>query len=245
MKSLNKAFDIMEYVLSQDGLPVTPANVANDLGIPVATCVRSLETLVARGYVEKISRRTGYVAGPALFGLSAHNCPYSRLIKASMAPLKELAEKTSSLVNLSVMIAGRRYILNYHSAVARKISISKTVYYLDHYVTATGRVLMSTMPRKDVEAIVDEFGLPNDRWPEIKSREELFRALVQIKKENIISYKRGPHWVIGGLVYGESCPPAAIGFAIDENLDPTEALSHTATAIKQMEAELELKHDFC
>lgn len=244
MKSLNKAFDIMEYILNQDGAPVTPSNIAADSGLNTATCVRILNTLVKRGYIEKVSRRAGYVAGPALFGLSMRECPYSRLMKASETALKELALKTSSMVNISVMLSCRRYILNYYSAVPRKKPVSNMVYYSDHYVTATGRLLMSTLPTEDIESIIAKLGLPDEDWPDIKCREDLFRELARIKEDGIICYKRSPYWIIGGLVCGESCTSAAIGFGIDEHIDPAETLEYISLAIKQIKSELKVKMEF-
>ena len=56
MKSLQKAFDILEYVVLQNGEPVTPTRAAAALSINLATCTRIMGELVKRGYLVQISR---------------------------------------------------------------------------------------------------------------------------------------------------------------------------------------------
>ncbi len=244
MKSLDKAMDVLEFVLNQNGEPVTPGIIAAALDINAASCVRILETLIRRGYVRKVSRRLGYATGPALFGLAMLECPYSRLTKASEVALRELAELTSSMVNISVMLAGHRYILNYYSADSRRMPISGMVHYADHYATATGRLLLSTISADELDKIIVEIGLPGDDWPEVTTREDLERELARLQADKRICYLAPPYRVIGGLIYGEECPVAAIGFGIDQYLDAAETLEQISKTIVKIESVLKLRKEF-
>ena len=244
MKSLKKAIDVLEFVLNQDGRPVTPSMIGSELGLDASNCVRVLDVFLSRGYVEKVSRHVGYVAGPALFGLAVRDCSFSRIVKASSAPLKDLAVNTSSMVNISVMSSGRRYILNYYSANPMRMPVSSSGYYMDHYVTATGRLLMSTLADDEVDSIVEAIGLPGKLWTGVKDRNGLYRALNKIRKDGTVCYKESPYWIIGGLVHGESCPPAAIGFGINEAYAPEKALEHTLAAARSIEDALKVKSEF-
>lgn len=245
MKSLHKAFDILELVFNQDGQPITPSAIAEGSGLNGSTCVRILEAMAKRGYVEKVSRRSGYVPGPAVFGMSQRGSPYFRIIKAAEEPLKRLAWEAKAMVNISVMRGGRRYILNYYNASSHRMPVpNEGARYTNHYSTATGRLLLSLLGQEELEEVIESLGVPDrEVWPEADSMERLFEELSRIRKSGYVSYDGGRQWVLGGVVRGEGCPPAAVGFGIEKG-DVEVTAASLRRAIAQIESSLRQGQDF-
>ena len=102
MKSLKKAFDLLEYVVAQGGVPVTPTACAEATGWNAVTCTRILGELTELGYLEKVTRKSGYRPGPMCSALSLRNNVYSRLSKASEGSLHRFALTIGAIVNFSV-----------------------------------------------------------------------------------------------------------------------------------------------
>ncbi len=111
MKSLHKTFDILEYVALQDGACVTPSEAAEFTGLNLATCARIMGELAARGYLDKVSRKAGYVPGPMCAALAMRRNSYTRLARAAKEPLQALSEFVGMPVNLSVVNGARRIMI--------------------------------------------------------------------------------------------------------------------------------------
>ena len=115
MKSLHKTFDILEYIVLQCGRHVTPSEVAEYANLNIATCTRIMGELVERGYLDKISRKAGYVPGPMVVSIGTRDNCYRRLAAAASEPVRLLAERVCMVVNLAVMNRDRRVMLCFHS----------------------------------------------------------------------------------------------------------------------------------
>ncbi|KAA9038680.1 hypothetical protein FW778_14125 [Ginsengibacter hankyongi] len=53
------------------------------------------------------------------------------------------------------------------------------------YLTATGRVLLAFKNQKEQEKFIQEYGLPGEMWPEVKSKHDLMIELNKIKEKQI------------------------------------------------------------
>lgn len=111
MKSLHKTFDLLEYVVLRDGACVTPSEAAEFTGLNLATCARIMGELAARGYLDKVSRKAGYAAGPMCAALAMRRNGYARLARAAKEPLQALSEFVGMPVNLSVVSGNRRIMI--------------------------------------------------------------------------------------------------------------------------------------
>jgi len=238
MKSLDKTFNVLEYIFNKDGVPATPAEVASVIGINCATCSRILGVLLRKGYVEKVSRRIGYIPGPSVFALSARQSPYARIAKASREAIEELAMKTGAIVNISIMRGGYRYILFLHTSDGTKKIPIRTRYLDDNYTTATGRLLLSIAPQEDIDFVVDRLGFPQDRWNGIKDMRGLAAEFTKVSKRKIITYPMYNVWIVGGLVEAATFPPAAIGFGVETEEKAEEAVAHLKKCVADIEAKL-------
>lgn len=111
MKSLQKTFDLLEYVVLRDGEFVTPSEAAEFTGLNLATCARIMGELVGRGYLDKVSRKEGYAPGPMCAALAMRKNGYTRLARAAKEPLQALSEFIGMPVNLSVASGSRRIMI--------------------------------------------------------------------------------------------------------------------------------------
>ncbi|OPY88938.1 MAG: hypothetical protein A4E71_00134 [Smithella sp. PtaU1.Bin162] len=210
--------------------------VASNIKINAATCSRIMAVLVEKGYIDKVSRNLGYVPGPALFSLNIYHSPYSQIIKASEDSIRNLAIKTQSLVNISVMKNSYRYILYYYTGNPYMDTAAIEIRNQYPYASATGLLLLSASSKKEIGSIIDKWGVPeryNDRPME---KESFGEELKKIASQELINFKQDDVWVLGGLIKTELYPPLAIGFAIDSEKKLEESvllLKGTISEIKE------------
>lgn len=240
MKSLDKVFDIMELVSGMGGESVTPGMAAERLKLNGATCVRFMKYLSKRGYLEQVSRREGYVAGPACLTFADRQSKYSKIIDASEEPVIRLSHKLNTYINISVLYNSMRYLLYSYSSHTKKISGAKRLEF--GYEAATSRLLLFACAENKRDEIIDSAGMPGKNWNNINDRESLFKALDKTRKDVCISFPEPTtgQMIVGGLILAEGFPPAAIGYGIAGN-DPAEALKLTAKTVKQIEKNLNKK----
>ncbi|OGV38611.1 MAG: hypothetical protein A2020_03550 [Lentisphaerae bacterium GWF2_45_14] len=242
MKSLDKTLEILEHIFNKDGTPSTPGEVASSIKINAATCSRIMTELMEHGYIEKVSRRTGYVPGPVFYALGTRQSPYSQIAKAAEGPIRELAIKTSSMINISVMKDAHRYVLFFYSGDKEKKFPLRTRYF-DHYETATGRLLLSRAPEQDIDFVISKLGLPKDAWNDIDCKETFLRELTKTAKAATVKYPQGDIWVLGSLVNAPGYPPAAIGFGVATKEKADEAETLLQNAVTSIEEKLSLNND--
>ena len=239
MKSLKKALDVLEYIINHNNSPVTPGEAAKNLGLDPATCVRIMGEFTKQGYLEHVSRRAGYVPGPAVFTFSNRShWKYAQLIQAAIEPIKILAHKVRSVVNISIMHDTYKYILFHYSADSRRNIPLKTRYLPDFACTATGRLLLSTLPETTVKEICAKFDIKDHTGNPV----DLTALLKELKKTATDGHVcfRAPDvklWIIGALVRPDNFPPAAVGYGIDGD-NCKDALKATLEAAGQIEDSL-------
>lgn len=236
MKSLQKSLKVLEYVMNHGGEPVTPSEVANALELNASNCVRIMTDYTEAGYLEQVSRRTGYIPGPTLFLFSTcRDWNYSRLIEAAREPVRDLALKLGTVVNISVMVDGFKYIL-YHFGPQGMKTIALKTRHSDHYITASGRLLLSELPENQLEKIVERLGFPEESWNGISSLSDFKNELKKLAKQNSICFQNNPNpqWIIGAKITAKNYPAAAIGFGYnnDDYMDAVEAACDTAKQIE-------------
>jgi len=239
MKSLKKALDILEYIVNHDNNPVTPGETAQKLRLDPATCVRIMKEFTKQGYLEHVSRRAGYVPGPAVFTFSDRSYwKYGQLIQAAIEPIQTLAHKVRSVVNISVLYNTYRYILYHYSADGGRNIPLQTRYWHDFYQTATGRLLLSTAPEATVKEIYAKFGIKDHSGNPVDLT-AFQKELKEIAAAGYV-YFRDPEsrlWIIGALARPANFPPAAIGYGVSD-ASYENALKATLEAAKQIEDNL-------
>lgn len=228
-KSLHKTFDILEYVVLQCGRSVTPGEVASYAKLNAATCTRIMGELVERGYLDKVSRKAGYVPGPMVVSLGTRDNSFRRLAAAANEPVRALAERIRMTVNLAVMHRGERIMLCFHSARANWTPWKRFTFGDDHASAATGWLLLAAMDGEEAMRIIREKHLPIAR-----------RDLALVSRRGFVDFVSSEDSirVMGHLIRVDGYPPAAIGFGIRKGDDPAEILKLSEETAQRIRSNL-------
>lgn len=215
IKVLKKTFDIIEFIASRGGQAVLPAEIVKGLRLNQATSIRILKDLVDLGYIEQISRQKGYVLGPMSFWIAGGK-KYKDALSRKVDPLVLACAKASGQsVLLATNLATKRFILShYNMNSAFNVDIDKP-YYEDMYVTATGRILLTYMPEKDLAIFVKVCGLPSPtEWSSATTFDKLKAQLKSIKKRGHVEFNKGPLFIISYPVFMGKDFVAALGMSV-------------------------------
>jgi len=182
IKVLHKAFDIVELLAASPEKPLALGEIAGRLDLNMATCANIIKTLVARGMVEQIAPKKGYLLGPLAYSLAARG-PYRKdIVKAARDAMAVLAEKFRETVVLATLRNGRRYVLHTIN-VKRILRIEADApYFTDTYHTATGRLLLAHLGESELAEFLVTHGLPGKSWFAASNEKKLRLELKRIRK---------------------------------------------------------------
>ena len=221
MKSLHKTFDVLEYVVLRNGANVTPSEAAAALSLTPATATRIMTELVKRGYLDHVSRRDGYTAGPMVVSLGTRRNPYERLAAAAREPIAELSMAFQRQVNLAVLHLDRRVMLCYCLS-DRDTQPWAHFFFSDQWQTATGRLLLSALDDRAALKLVPE-----------RERAAVKAELPALRSLDHAVFELAGETVIGCRVSAPGYPVAAFGFGVAEER-AEEALAAAAAAARRM-----------
>ena len=223
MKTLLKALDLLEYISTRDGEAVSPKKAAEKLGINPSSCVRLLQTLTDRGYLVQISRREGYVCGPALTAYRCRESSCNALAAAAEEPLRTLSRELGGrMINLSVAHRDRRYLIFQcgHTPGARVGDFIGHTWDLE--ANATELLLLAAAPETERLRILQQAKVPG----RYTSRAEFLRELDRLHRQrHVIFYgERQSMWIVGGLMEPPGYPAATLGFGMMSRNEAEESL---------------------
>ncbi|MFA5645433.1 MAG: IclR family transcriptional regulator [Candidatus Ratteibacteria bacterium] len=185
IQSIERALGILQILAEEPEKPRTLGEIALSLNLNKSTCANLLKTLLILGYVEQPIPRQGYILGPMIFYL-ARNGPYRKDIITTAQPIITfLANSLSATVLIATLTKGKRDILC--QVDGNSVFTVRSDYLLksDIYITATGRLLLSSLSEKELFSFVQMNGLPHETWPQIRSFEDLKKELSLIFTEKI------------------------------------------------------------
>lgn len=182
IKSVLKAFSVLEYIASDPENPKLIGDISKALGIPVPTCGHMLQTLVHAGYLEQPSAKQGFQLGVKAYSLASKGIYRRDLVLAAQAKVEKLAEKLGETVILACLQRGRRTML-LEIKGDNVIQVRSDVFQIDDiYETATGRLLMSWLSPKELSVVLERYGLPGKRWKEASTGQKLHEQLCAIRE---------------------------------------------------------------
>ncbi|WP_424005201.1 IclR family transcriptional regulator (plasmid) [Haloarcula salina] len=173
------SIEILELLDELEGARVT--EVAEHMGIPKSTIHGHLATLRTKQFVSK--RGDSYYLGPELLRLGNR----VRTRKKGYVFAREYTERLVDRVGFRSVFAtemgGRAVFI--HKAAGNKMEwaherLGNRLYLHD---TAVGKAILAELPRRRVEQILDEWGLPRETDNTITDRDELFAELEAIREQ--------------------------------------------------------------
>lgn len=202
IKSVQKALAILTFVAQQDERPLALSRIAQGVGLNVATCAHLVETLCEESYLEKVSRREGYIIGPQMHVNTTRRLYHHRLIELAAPYMNRLCRELGDGLSISTMSGDRLYVpysVSYHQEHYSRIKTLPGLLYR----SASGRVFMAYMTDGELSLILEKYGLPGDaRWEGVSTRQELEEALLKIRVDGVCLAPR----VRDGTISALSCP---------------------------------------
>ena len=184
--SVSKCMQILSCLSDGRGQPISLKEIAKRTSIPKPTAVHILETLIAEGYVNRISHSKGYVLGPSLFYLTRFGKYNDSFISICHPVMKWLNAKTGHTIILSVIHGGKKYIIDRIDVPHRLLKQEGDILTDDIYRTATGRVLLSNMSSEEVFEIYQKYKSPGKVWAQVTSFESLKAELAKISPKDVV-----------------------------------------------------------
>jgi len=183
IQSVHRALDILEYLADQPEAPTPLGQLADALGLNLATCANLTKTLVTRSYVEQAGPREGYRLGPMAHYLVRHGA-YSRDLVAAAEPLLAAlgAELKEHLV-LSRLQGARLFMLS-EAHGDEALQVRRDLLLVDDaYRTANGRLLLAYLSEPELAAFLRLQGPPGAVWEHARDESRLLAQLAGIREQ--------------------------------------------------------------
>ncbi len=193
---LHRAFDILEMCAKKPEKVYSLSDIADKLQLNHTTCANILKTLVTRNYIEQVGYKKGYRLGAMAYHLTGSFSFRKDLVQLAKKQMEELVEELNETCILSVLRKSdlKRVVL-YEVQSQNELSV-RTTLEKDAYNAATGRLLLSFQPEKEIDKIIEKFGLPTRiSWPEATTVENLKHELNKIRQDGIVHQYDSNHIV--------------------------------------------------
>lgn len=188
LEAVRKTLDIVEALWEADGAGVT--ELTELTGLPKSTVHAHLSTLRSKGYV--VRDDGAYELSLRFLAFGEHVKHSEPLYEAAESPVEELAEQTGERVLCATYQNG----LGTNLCVGEgRRSMSSDVDVGTHFylhASALGKAILAHLPREEVEAVVDRWGLPAFTDTTITEREALFAELEAVREAGV-AYNREEH----------------------------------------------------
>lgn len=179
VQSVSRALDVLEALEKARG-PLGVTELATTTGLPAPTIHRLAATLVARGFLRQSADRR-YSLGSRLTALGASA---TALLGARVQPLlTELARTLGESVNLAVLAepeaeyvaqAAGLHSIRMFTEVGRRVPL---------HSTGVGKALLSLLPDRDAERILERTPMPRFTATTITTPERMLAELEVIRSQ--------------------------------------------------------------
>ncbi len=224
--SVQKALLILSTLADAKNRPLTLAQISDTTGIGKPGCCHMLSTMIADGYVQRVSHSKGYILGPATFCLSRYGKYGDELVALCHPVMEWLHEKTGETIILSVIQGSRKYNIDYIDVDHAILKETAEILPDEIYRTATGRVMLANASHTVVREIYTRCGPPpTGHWDAVTDYDSLLDELHKIDKRGVLccGTPRPDGTVMmayaAGLFRRSTCV-GAVGIAIREPVSP-------------------------
>lgn len=183
VQSVDRSLAILE-ALARHREPIALTVLSVKLGLNISTVHRLLNTLIVAGFVEQEPNQGHYRLGLKTFEIG-NAALYNLDIRSIAKPyLKELVDRCSETVNLSVLNRGEVVYIDQVESPNIVKMFAKPGTRGPAYCTASGKVLLAALPPGDLNKIVKEnkFYKYTDRT--VTDPELLKKELAKVKQRN-------------------------------------------------------------
>ncbi len=211
IKVLDKTFAILEEIVRSTPHPIGPLALSEKLGLNRATCSRIIRMLLDSGYIIRVSRQAGYMAGPRIVTLNNMAEYQAELLKKAIPAVDRLAEAVRDSVFISQVCGGMRYVLYHRNCNPDHVIHLNQLAYNDVYGTASGVVEMAYAPLEEALKIYDSSEWGRNLRPEFRERKMVAASLAKIRKEGGYHSVSGLQGIFAVPVFANGVYLAALG----------------------------------
>lgn len=180
VQTVDKALSVLEF-LSGQPQGRRGSEIARALGFHPATTHRLLSTLEARGYVRKDPVTKCYTLGLKCLELGGAVLAGIELPSIARPYLEALQAETGETVHLMINDRGQGIYLTKIESEHRVRMASQLGRRSYLHCTAVGKAMLAFMDEKEVDAIIEEHGLPRFTPNTITDKEILKKELLTIR----------------------------------------------------------------
>lgn len=172
-------FSIIDHLVESDGDTVT--NIANELNLAKSGVHKHLKTMEEYGYVVK--RGTEYQLGLQFFNRGVYTRTQSDIPQSVRPLLEEIAAETGESTWCTVAEYGRGIVL-YGASENPSISPDSLLGSWIHlHAHSGGKAILAQYSESEIDAIIEEHGLPAKTANTITERSELLTELDRIQED--------------------------------------------------------------
>lgn len=180
VRTVDRTLEILEIIRDLDGTGVS--EIAERVDIGKSAVHNHLSTLANREYVVKEGDE--YHIGLSFLGLGAYARNRTEIYETARPEVEKLAADTDELANLMVEKNGSGIYL-YQAEGENAVQLDTYEGKRTHlHCTALGKAILAFRPREEVEAILDERGMPPMTEHTITDRGAFFEELEETRERN-------------------------------------------------------------
>ncbi len=212
---IDKTFAILEQIVMASPSPMLPTQLAEKLNLNRATCSRLLKQLMDMGYILKVSRQQGYIAGPKLLTMNNIANFQQTFLGIAMPVIDRCAEELQTSVLTAQIYYGKRYVL-YHKNCNSDLDIRITrPSYDDIFETATGLLLIASRSGEERIACFRQAKKSDSAFlPGFGNEKTLNQQLDQVIKDGFLISEKEFQWIYAYPVLRDGACIAALGASI-------------------------------
>ena len=190
IKSVEKALNILSFMVNEGHeTPVVLGEIAEACRLNASTCAHLVETLCACAYLEKLSRKDGYILGPMGYCVSSKQYYRQELIQAALPVMRWLCESVKEDVSISTFSSNRLFVpytLVYHEGGCRQRKFQTGRLYC----SSSGRLVMAYMPPHKLERLLETLGMPTPEEWDVPNRAALEAELSLLRSRGVAVYRK-------------------------------------------------------
>jgi len=178
---IEKVSLILEYLSRNRGHEVSLSEIADTLHINRATCANIMKSLKELNLVQQADYRGGYILGSQIYNLAGMKTE-STSLKARLKPIIDsLNRDINENVMLAVIKGGHRELI--YTVKGNHRIEANTIQTMGIWPATTAKVIIAYYSKPKLNELIRMIGMPGEEWPEIKNREDLDRALADIRTD--------------------------------------------------------------
>lgn len=177
---LHRAFDILELIAKDNSRALSLGEIASALQLNHATCANIIKTMVTRNYLEQLGPKKGYKLGYMAYQVVG-NSSFEGKLKRSATEFMEGLTAQINETNLLAILRGQNRVIVHQVHAEHELMVRSSI-EKNAYNSASGRLLVATLPEGEQSAFIEKYGLPtHEVWSEATTKAQLKRELDAIR----------------------------------------------------------------